>query len=524
MKGKKSGSLTGMMERDSQRCSYQFIWKHRTSGIDTHIFFLCSNGIKRQLDEIAKTMRVGKEGKWRFPQKMYDEFKGLYGETTTYYIEDTQLLFVGYGDRKEASNSKCNPDALYNLALQVGKESECSGKSYMIHLVDQSNGLNGLNGSKDQMETVIHHQVSGFILGHYRFQLLKGDSVSNSKIHKKCQVYFYYPLAQLKRPVERFITMSRVQNEVRNLANLPQNILNADTYIRYLRHAVPSNVSVRVMRNAELKKNGMNLILGVNQGANVEAGLVIIEYASSSTEKKSDPVVLVGKGVMYDTGGYDLKTRGMLTMKYDMLGSAIMFGVIKSHALLETRGHYVALLPIVENLISGGAYLAGDVIRSRCGLMVEVTDTDAEGRLILADAICYACNKYKPKMMIDLGTLSGDAGYMFANKSALIMGNNYLLNRKLIETGMGLQEKIWELPMWAEYQDDLKSDVADIRSTGISGKAGAIIVGTFLANFVPKGVDWVHLDIAGVDYAQESPLLHNGAKGQILQTLVLGTE
>lgn len=502
-----------MMERESEKCSYQFVWKHRISGIDTHIFFLCSHGIKREMDRIAKLMRVP-GGK--FPKKLYESFGGLYGESLTHYLDETRILFVGYGKEGE-----CDMERLYDLCRQVGKESECSGKSsYMIHLV---------GGDKKGIQEKIHHQVSGFILGHYRFDLLKSEGLKESgrkgrKGEKSDQIYFYYPKASLKGVVEKFITMSRVQNEVRALGNLPQNILNADSYINYIKKACPKGVKVRVMRNAELKKNGMNLILAVNQGSEVEAGLVILEYSGKDKgSRKEKPTVLVGKGVIYDTGGYDLKTRGMADMKYDMLGSAVMYGVIKSHALLKSPGRYVALLPIVENLVSSRAYLSGDVIESRCGLRVEVTDTDAEGRLILADAICYACDHFTPKLMIDIGTLSGDAGYMFANKSALIMGNHHPSVQRIMDTGMSLHEKVWELPMWAEYQDDLRSDVADIRSTGISGKAGAIIVGTFLSNFVKKGINWVHLDIAGVDYARGSPYLHNGAKGEILQTLVLAT-
>jgi leucyl aminopeptidase len=511
--------LLKMMKRDGEKCSYQFVWKHRISSIDTHIFFLCSHGIKKEMDRIAKLMRVP-GGK--FPKKVYESFGGLYGESLTHYLDETRLLFVGYG--KEGD---CDMERLYDLCRQVGKESECSGKSsYMIHLVG------GEGNNQKGIQEKIHHQVSGFILGHYRFDLLKSEVLKESP-KKVDQIYFYYPKASLKGIVEKFITMSRVQNEVRALANLPQNILNADSYIDYINKASPKGpkgVKVRVMRNAELKKRGMNLILAVNQGSEVEAGLVILEYNGKNIEKDTSkskstegPTVLVGKGVIYDTGGYDIKTRGMADMKYDMLGSAIMYGVIKSHALLKSPGRYVALLPIVENLVSSRAYLSGDVIESRCGLRVEVTDTDAEGRLILADAICYACDQYKPKLIIDIGTLSGDAGYMFANKSALIMGNHHLMVQRIMDTGMSLHEKVWELPMWAEYQDDLRSDVADIRSTGISGKAGAIIVGTFLSNFVKKGTNWIHLDIAGVDYAKGSPYLHNGAKGEILQTLVLAT-
>ena len=535
--------LKKMMDWDAKKCSYQYIWKHRTSGIDQHIFFLCSHGIKKRLDEIAKML-----GSPKFPKKIYESFGGFYGETVTHYMENTSIMFVGYGKEGE-----CDTERLYDLCRQVGKESDCNSngnKSIMIHLVggneatfcssdgrakkvDDHHGNGNENGKGSKInirktQELLHHQVSGFILGHYRFDLLKSGSLkrSDSRSHPH-QVYFYYPKASLKGEVERFITMSRVQNEVRALGNLPQNILNADRYIEYIRKAVPKNVKVRIMRNAELKKNGMNLILAVNQGSDIEAGLVILEYdgskGRSGKSEKEDPIIFVGKGVIYDTGGYDIKTRGMADMKYDMLGSAIMYGVVKSHALLRTPGRFVALLPIVENLVSGRAYLSGDVIESRCGIQVEVTDTDAEGRLILADAICYACDKYKPKLIVDAGTLSGDAGYMFANKSALIMGNHHPSVMRIMETGMSLHEKVWELPMWAEYQDDLRSDVADIRSTGISGKAGAIIIGTFLANFVKKGTNWVHLDIAGVDYAKGSPYLHNGAKGEILQTLVLSS-
>lgn len=485
------------------------IRKSSTKNIDTHIFFLCTS-FKTQLQEIAKLFNIKS-----FPKQLFNDFHAKKNEIITYYLDNTKLIFIGYGVENE-----CNPDILYEIALSMGKkisnEDTEGNKNIMIHLLKNNNDL------------YIHHLVSGIILGNYKFDLLKSK---DSKVEKsKKTIYFYHPKKSVFKSIQNYITLSQIHNEVRNYMNLPSNLLRIVDYIKYMKLFLPKNVSLKIINKKMLQKLGMNLILAVNQGANQDCALVVLEYKGTKGTKDSNnkPICFIGKGVMFDSGGYSIKTRSMEGMKFDMTASAIMYGLIKSHSLLKSSGHYIALLPLVENMVSENAIRPSDVIISHSGKSVEIMNTDAEGRLIIADCMSY-CKKYNPKLIVDMGTLSGETAHIFGNKSSVIMGNNFKINRELMAIGKKYHENIWELPMWDIYLDELKSEIADLRNVSKSGKSSAITVGSFLSQFVPKNkdgkeVDWVHLDIAGTENAEGSPYYNDGAKIEILKTLYFYTK
>ncbi len=478
---------------------YKPICKHVTKNIDTHIFFLCTS-FKSQLQEIAKLFAIKS-----FPKQLFHDFHGKKNEIVTHYLENTKLVFVGYGTQKE-----CNHDLLYEIGLIIGKklsnyEDTEKNKNVIIHLLKNNNDL------------YIHHLVSGIILGNYKFDLLKSNKKESSK---KQNIYFYHPKKSVFKSIQNYITLSTIHNEIRNYMNLPSNLLRIKDYIKYMKLFLPKNISMKILSKKMLQKLGMNLILAVNQGANQDCALVLLEYKGSKSEK---PICFIGKGVMFDSGGYSIKTRTMEEMKFDMSASAIMYGLIKAHSLLKSSGHYIALLPLVENMVSENAIRPSDVVISHSGLSVEIMNTDAEGRLIIADCMSY-CKKYNPQLIVDMGTLSGETAHIFGNKSSVIMGNNYTINREIMNIGKKYHEHIWELPMWDIYLEELKSEIADIRNVSKSGKSGAITVGAFLSQFVPKDksgktVDWVHLDIAGTENVEGSPYYNDGAKVEILKTL-----
>ncbi len=488
---------------------YKPICKHITKNIDTHIFFLCSS-FKNELQEIAKLFNIQS-----FPKQLFNDFHGKVNEMVTHYLDNTKLVFVGYGTYKTGKN-ECNYDLLYEIGLKIGKklsnpeESE-KNKNIVIHLLKQNNDL------------YIHHLVSGIILGNYKFDLLK-NVTSTLKIKEKQYIYFYHPKKSVFKSIQNYITLSSIHNEVRNYMNLPSNLLRIKDYIQYMKLFLPKNISMRILSKKTLQKLGMNLILAVNQGANQDCALVLLEYNGSKSDSgKKKPICFIGKGVMFDSGGYSIKTRTMEEMKFDMSASAIMYGLMKSHALLKSSGHYVALLPLVENMVSENAIRPSDVIISHSGKSVEIINTDAEGRLVIADCMSY-CKKYNPQLIVDMGTLSGETAHIFGNKSSVIMGNNFAINRELMAIGKKYHENIWELPVWDIYLEELKSEIADLRNVSKSGKSGAITVGAFLSQFVPKNkdgkaVDWVHLDIAGTENAESSPYYNDGAKVEILKTL-----
>lgn len=482
---------------------YKPSFKHITKNIDTHIFFLCTS-FKKELVHICKLFHIKS-----LPSHLFKDFHGLQNEMVTHYLEDTKLIFIGYGKEKE-----CNHDLLYEIGLAVGKKisnSENSKENIIIHLLKENNDL------------YIHHLVSGIILGNYKFDLLK-----SKKVTKKNTIYFYHPKKNVFKSIQNYITLSSIHNEVRNYMNLPSNLLRIVDYIKYIKLFLPKNISLKIITKKMLQKLGMNLILAVNQGANQDCALVVLEYKGGVGVKKEKPICLIGKGVMFDSGGYSIKTRTMEGMKFDMTASAIMYGLMKTHSLLKSSGHYVALLPLVENMVSENAIRPSDVVISHSGKSVEIMNTDAEGRLIIADCMSY-CKKYNPRLIIDMGTLSGETAHIFGNKSSVIMGNNFKINREIMAIGKKYHENIWELPMWDIYLDELKSEIADIRNVSKSGKSGAITVGSFLSQFVPKNkdgkiVDWVHLDIAGTEVASQSPYYNDGAKIEILKTLYFYTK
>lgn len=489
--------------------NYKIINKHITKNIDLHIFLLCKNYMK-DLQTISKLFNIS-----MFPKTLFNDFHGEKGDMITHYLDQTKLLFIGYG-----KNKVCDTNVLYEIFLHLGKflsYTRNNNKNILIHLLNDDN------------EYIIHHQVSGFITGFYSFDFLK----SNYKPSKRDQntIYFYTPKRKVIPYIEKYTQLSLVQNEARNYMNLPSNLLRIKDYISLMKQNLPENVSIQVLSKSMLQKLNMNLILAVNQGSNQDCALVVLTYKhnvkkgdqSGKKTKIDRPVCFIGKGVMFDSGGYDIKIRTMMDMKYDMSASAIAYGIIKSHATLKSNGHYIALLPLVENMIGKDAVRPSDVVISHSGKSVEITNTDAEGRLIIADCMSYS-KKFNPKLIVDIGTLAGDTANMFANKSSVIMGNHFNYNKQIIETGKKYHERIWELPMWEDYLQDIVSDIADVRNSGKSHKAGAIIVGTFLSHFVPKDksgklVPWVHLDIAGTEDIKESPYYHNGAKIETLKTL-----
>jgi len=253
------------------------------------------------------------------------------------------------------------------------------------------------------------------------------------------------------------------------------------------------NIDVKVMSADELIKNDMNLLLGVSAGSPYEPKLLIMHYKNSDDA----PTVLVGKGVTYDSGGTNLKPTGYLEdMKIDMAGAATVLGAIQTAARLKLKVNVYAIMPLTENIIGTNALKPGDVIKSASGQTVEILNTDAEGRLILADALNYATT-LKPKSIIDLATLTGAALVALGDEIAPILGNNQDLINDLINSGEKVGEKLWPLPLPEEYECHIKSDIADMKNIGKpKGRAGTISAAIFLKRFV-KSYNWAHIDIAG---------------------------
>lgn len=281
----------------------------------------------------------------------------------------------------------------------------------------------------------------------------------------------------------------------KDLANLPSNICTP-TYLanqaQELARAYP-NLKVRILEEKEMQKLGMGAILGVTKGSAEPAKFIVLEY--NLKDRKQAPTALVGKGITFDTGGNSLKPAdSMVGMKYDMCGAATVLGVIKACAELKLPAPVVGIIAAVENMPGGSAYKPEDILTSMSGKTIEVISTDAEGRLVLADALTYS-RRYNPDAVIDIATLTGAVVIALGFHATGLLSNKQELAEKLLAAGQESNDRAWQLPMWDEYQEQIKSPFADISNTG-GRSAGAITAACFLSHFT-KGLNWAHLDIAG---------------------------
>jgi leucyl aminopeptidase len=276
-------------------------------------------------------------------------------------------------------------------------------------------------------------------------------------------------------------------------------------------------ITCRIMERCEMEQNGMEALLAVAKGSSQPPRLIILEYLAAGEKVK--PTVLVGKGITFDSGGISLKPReGMEKMKDDMAGGAAVMGTFMAVAALKLPVNLVGLVPAAENLPGGGAYKPGDVIKSMSGQTIEIVNTDAEGRMVLCDALYFA-KRYRPATLIDLATLTGACVVALGSVASGMMGNDEGLKRAIRSAAEKCGERVWELPLWEEYGDLMKSDIADLKNSGGS-EAGTISAAWFLKSFVGKA-RWVHLDIAGTAWIdKDRPYLPKGATGVGVRLLV----
>lgn len=249
-----------------------------------------------------------------------------------------------------------------------------------------------------------------------------------------------------------------------------------------------------VLDEQAMREHGMGAFLGVSQGSDEEGQLIVLQY--NGGRKKDAPVVFVGKGITFDSGGYCLKTpAGMLEMKYDMGGAATVLGVLQACYELKLNINVVGIIAAAENMVSGCATRTGDIVKTAAGLTVEITNTDAEGRLVLCDALHYA-RALNPKSLISVATLTGAAIITFGHETTALMSNHQPLANKLLSSSEKAAEYTWQLPLFPEYMQLLKSEVADMMNSSLSREAGTIVSASFLSRFT-EGMSWAHLDIAG---------------------------
>ena len=295
----------------------------------------------------------------------------------------------------------------------------------------------------------------------------------------------------------------------RDLVSEPGNILHPDEYAKRLNSLRKHGLKVTVYDEKKLKKLGMNTLLGVGQGSVRGSYLVTMEWNGLS--KKSKPLAFVGKGVCFDTGGISLKpAKFMEDMTYDMAGSAVVVGLMKSLALRKAKINAVGVVGLVENMPGGNAQRPGDIVKSYSGKTVEILNTDAEGRLVLADALTYTEEKFKPKFIVDLATLTGAIIVSLGSEYAGLFSNDDKLSNQLINAGENVEEKVWRMPLNKNFDKLIDSKNADMQNINYVGGAGSTTAAQFLQRFILNNTPWAHLDIAGMAFSKYGGALNSG--------------
>jgi leucyl aminopeptidase len=326
-------------------------------------------------------------------------------------------------------------------------------------------------------------------------------------------------LAELKRAVKHGTITARGANVARDLQQRPGNMATP-SFIAKRAEEIADRLKLKFtsLDREQLRKEGMHALLAVAQGSQEEPRFITLEYRGGGKSEK--PLVLVGKGVTFDSGGISIKpAERMEEMKFDMSGAAAVIGAMHAIAELKLEINVVAIAPLTENLPSGTALKPGDVISSHLGKSIEIVNTDAEGRLILADALSYA-RKFEPAAIVDCATLTGAVVIALGHHAIGLMGNNGTLIDQVRAAGQRTGERCWPLPLWDEYREQIDSTIADMKNSG-GRAAGSVTAGWFLKEFVADETPWVHLDIAGTAYRDEAaPYLRKGAAGVPTRLLI----
>lgn len=327
---------------------------------------------------------------------------------------------------------------------------------------------------------------------------------------------------KLKTAFEDGLTIAEGANIARDIANATGDDMTPDALAKAASTVFKgTTATVKVFNEKEIQKMGMGLLHAVGKGADDAPRFIVIEYWGAG--KKEKPIILVGKGITYDTGGLNVKPSGsMHDMHLDMSGGASVIGAISAIVELGLKKNVIGLIPAAENSVSAKSMRAGDIATSLSGKTVEILHTDAEGRLVLADALTYAQKHYEPALMIDIATLTGAALVALGQQASAIMTKDDELAQKLVKLGEESGDLVWPLPLWEEYKAPLKSHRADISNiaTNFSRFGGCIEGGTFLSHFVEKNVPWVHIDIAPRMDSIASDKLAKGSTGEPVRLLV----
>ncbi len=429
----------------------------------------------------------------------------LIGNTRT-----KRILLMGLGEKQKFTRES----ARIMAGRSALKSKEMNEQNFSI--------LSFMDSDEGDLEAI----AEGIFLALYNFDKYKsGSEVDNSEIKRVKLLVSKIERANTEKLHAKIVKVKAITEAVnfaRDLGNLPPNDCSPAQMVTHgLAMAGPRGLKATIIEQDQMESLGLNGILSVGKGSSNIPKMLILEHEGPPSVER--PYLLVGKAVTFDTGGISLKPgERMDEMKFDKCGGGTVLGIMRAVSDLNLPIRVVGIVPCVENMPSSSSYRPGDIIRMYNGMTVEVLNTDAEGRIILADAIAYGVKTYRPRLIMDLATLTGASIIALGANVAAMLGTDDKIKTRLKVLSEETGEKMWELPLWDEFHDQIKSQFADVKNVG-GRAAGAITAAAFLSNFTDK-VPWVHLDIAGTAWTQEGTLdkAYNpkGATGFGLRTII----
>ncbi|SNB47582.1 leucyl aminopeptidase [Geobacter sp. DSM 9736] len=436
------------------------------------------------------------------------EFTGGLNKTTFIHslgnLPSERILLVGLGQKDALTCDRLRQVA--GTVVQLARAKGITEVASMIHL------------QAGTMEEGVAATIEGAMLANYSFNRYRTKKKGENPIER---FSIFAPGPDHVPLYEKAVTETRIISEAvlfaRDMVSQPSNVVTPPFLAEEgIEMADVFGLGCRIIEQEEMEQLGMDALLAVSRGSRQPPKLIVLEHLPNRGER---PVVLVGKGVTFDSGGISLKPRdGMEMMKTDMAGAAAVMATLRTVAALRLPLNVVGIIPAVENLPGGSAYKPGDVLCSMSGQTIEIVNTDAEGRLILCDAMWYA-RRYEPRAIIDIATLTGACTVALGTVATGLLGNDMDLKHLLSQAGEATGERVWELPLWEEYGELMKSDIADMKNAG-GATAGTISAGWFLLQFVGD-TSWAHLDIAGTAWEEKGrAYVPKGASGVGVRLLV----
>ena len=403
-------------------------------------------------------------------------------------------------------NSKKKIILISHKKKMTSSEAESLGAKFYDSFKDIKHNHFDINSesAKNTLKNFIGHFLHGLSLKSYTF-----DKYKSKKENKNLLINIIGKNVPSLKDQLKFKAVENGTFFARDLVSEPGNILHPDEYAKRLYSLKKIGLKVNVYDEKKLKKLGMNTLLGVGQGSIRGSYLVTMEWRGLKSNSK--PIAFVGKGVCFDTGGISLKpAKFMEDMTYDMAGSATVVGLMKTLAIRKAKVNAIGVVGLVENMPGGNAQRPGDIVKSYSGKTVEILNTDAEGRLVLADALTFTEEKYKPKFIVDLATLTGAIIVSLGSEYAGLFSNDDKLSNQLIDVGQKTKEKVWRMPLNENYDKLINSKNADMQNINYVGGAGSTTAAQFLQRFILNKTPWAHLDIAGMAFSKYGGALNSG--------------